>query len=147
MDNWEPLSYTKKGTKRKVHENLCHLCIQQVYTLRACYVPGTDTASDRNKNGRHKEDSPGSFKTDGGGKATTEGRKAGFWALSLEARGLGKLHLRFSLDRDDSNSTRNRVSDLFWWESKLTSMWAPTWRKETKDEVKTLQLFHAYSSD
>lgn len=81
----------------------------------------------------------------------TGGREAGFRAVR---GGKGPGPVRFSaqvtgpLDLDDRghNSTRSRVSDLFWGESKRISVWALPWRKEGKDGVKPLWLFHSYSS-
>lgn len=65
--------------------------IQQIYILRAYYVPGTVTVSDRNKHDRHKEDSPGRFWTDGGGKAMAGGWGVSLLSPAIEARNLGQL--------------------------------------------------------
>ena len=65
----------------------------------------------------------------------------------IRGRDLGKLDpspsVRSSLDNDDRgrNYTGSSISDLFWGESKYTSVWALPWKKERKDELNLCSHF------
>lgn len=63
--------------------------------------------------------------------------KAGYFTLYAQFTD------RSSLDHEDRgrNSTGSSISDLFWGESKYTSVWALPWKKERKDELNLCSHF------